>query len=91
MAEVISLPDSFPHITAAQVHIRWIFRQDYRHPLFNGSCQRALTFLAAPGPELLFVSDEAENQQRHQELSQALDSVVGQVWACRPAAEATDW
>jgi hypothetical protein len=29
---VISLPDSGPHITAAQVHIRWIFRQDYRHP-----------------------------------------------------------
>ena len=24
--------DSGPHITAAQVHIRWIFRQDYRHP-----------------------------------------------------------
>jgi hypothetical protein len=32
VAEVISLPDSGPHITAAQVHIRWIFRQDYRHP-----------------------------------------------------------
>ena len=32
VAEVIPLPDSGPHITAAQVHIRWIFRQDYRHP-----------------------------------------------------------
>jgi len=29
---VISPPDSGPHITAAQVHIRWIFRQYYRHP-----------------------------------------------------------
>src|SRR6266851_7313594 len=35
VAEMISPPDGGPHITAAQVHIRWIFRQDYRHPVWG--------------------------------------------------------
>jgi hypothetical protein len=40
---VISPPDSGPHITAAQVHIRWIFRQDYRHPCPVESCPVRIT------------------------------------------------